>query len=198
MKVGTVNNVSDVIRGGIIPAKWLKIAGWNKGGSNNHVPDRLWRTLVADRGPGGSIPPGWYRRACLHCLVNEKIVDGDGDLHVSSPLGRRMSEMTAAYLKRVESVIWKRKMFEGLPIKQPAGSSLPLFGLVPEDTQTGDELCILFGCTVPVVLRKVVGLQLSQPLYELIGEAYIHGKMDGEALADPTLVDAFTEWFDLQ
>ena len=95
-------------------------------------------------------------------------------------------------------------------------------GLVPADAKKGDLICILYGCSVPVVLRKYIdgrpaakqrakcdhpdcpgkgrhglsdnvlihhdGSTTSVPNgvsgkehYELIGEAYVHGMMDGEA-----------------
>jgi hypothetical protein len=50
------------------------------------------------------------------------------------------------------------------------------FGLVPDHAQVGDLVCILYGCDVPVILRKIKGH------YELIGESYVHGIMKGEAM----------------
>lgn len=52
-------------------------------------------------------------------------------------------------------------------------------GLVPHETRADDTIGILLGCGAPVVLRaascSIHGLQ-----YELIGEAYVHGWMEGE------------------
>lgn len=50
------------------------------------------------------------------------------------------------------------------------------FGLCPPRTKEGDIICILHGCSVPVVLRPTADGM------ELVGEAYVHGIMDGEAL----------------
>ena len=47
-------------------------------------------------------------------------------------------------------------------------------GLVPAETQQGDVVCLL-GLDVPFVLRKI-----GADTYIVIGEAYIHGAMDGE------------------
>ncbi|PWY68221.1 HET-domain-containing protein [Aspergillus eucalypticola CBS 122712] len=55
-------------------------------------------------------------------------------------------------------------------------SSKGYIGLVPPKTQEGDLVCVLFGCSVPVILRK----QGSH--YIFIGESYVHGIMDGEAI----------------
>jgi hypothetical protein len=51
-------------------------------------------------------------------------------------------------------------------------------GAVPNKTQVGDFVCVLFGCSVPVVLRKT----LDQS-YTSLGEAYLHGFMDAEAIS---------------
>ena len=51
-------------------------------------------------------------------------------------------------------------------------------GLVPELTEPGDKICILGGGSVPFVLRKEQGHWIS------VGECYIHGIMDGEAVDD--------------
>jgi hypothetical protein len=48
--------------------------------------------------------------------------------------------------------------------------------LGPNAMEAGDVVCILFGCKVPYVLRPVDGH------YLLVGDAYVHGIMDGEAM----------------
>lgn len=51
-------------------------------------------------------------------------------------------------------------------------------GFVPDGTEPGDAVCILAGCTVPVVLRK--RSWESDSGWVLIGECYIEGLMEGE------------------
>ncbi|KAE8381523.1 heterokaryon incompatibility protein-domain-containing protein [Aspergillus bertholletiae] len=58
-----------------------------------------------------------------------------------------------------------------------------LFGLCPPGTKQGDFICILYGCSVPVVIRRLSSAS-NQHCFKVIGEAYVHGKMDGEALVD--------------
>jgi hypothetical protein len=56
------------------------------------------------------------------------------------------------------------------------------FGWVPsyrggtEDdrTRTGDVVAIFPGCTTPIVLRA------AEKQFEVVGEAYVHGVMEGE------------------
>ncbi|KAG9231580.1 hypothetical protein BJ875DRAFT_506607 [Amylocarpus encephaloides] len=57
-----------------------------------------------------------------------------------------------------------------------------LVGLAPWDAATGDIVAILFGCRFPVILRRV-GKRQGDKTYKLVGEAYIDGIMNGEAMA---------------
>ncbi len=66
------------------------------------------------------------------------------------------------------------------------------FGLVASEVRPGDLICILFGGQTPFVLRKVANLSNALMggskylgggghVYQLMGECYVHGIMDGEA-----------------
>jgi hypothetical protein len=50
-------------------------------------------------------------------------------------------------------------------------------GLGPVKARQGDHVCILYGCSVPLIFREI------KSGFSLVGEAYVHGFMDGEALA---------------
>lgn len=45
-----------------------------------------------------------------------------------------------------------------------------------EQTRVGELICILFGCSVPVVLRNTT----DQESLILVTESYLHGLMDGK------------------
>lgn len=49
-------------------------------------------------------------------------------------------------------------------------------GLFPSAAQVGDLVCVLFGGVVPFLLREHVGY------FELVGECYVHGVMEGQAV----------------
>jgi hypothetical protein len=44
----------------------------------------------------------------------------------------------------------------------------------------GDQFCVLIGCSVPVILRRVPEIEREE--YMLVGESYIHGMMEREAM----------------
>jgi hypothetical protein len=58
--------------------------------------------------------------------------------------------------------------------RRPFISSQGYVGLVPSHSKPEDVICIFYGCVKPFVLRR------SGSGFELIGEAYVHGIMDGE------------------
>ncbi|KAG5961768.1 hypothetical protein E4U58_004112 [Claviceps cyperi] len=53
-----------------------------------------------------------------------------------------------------------------------------LIGLVPLLAKEGDMIVVMHGCDVPYVLRRTQ----EQGYYQLVGEAYVHGVMNGEAM----------------
>jgi hypothetical protein len=57
-------------------------------------------------------------------------------------------------------------------------TSTGLLGLVPQKAQAGDLICVLFGCSLPLVLRPQDGR------YIIIGECYVDGLMEGQAITE--------------
>lgn len=68
----------------------------------------------------------------------------------------------------VNAVTWHRRLFT---------TSRGYMGVASATTEPGDVVCILFGSQMPLVLRK------EGELWSFVGQAYIHGIMDGEATA---------------
>ncbi|KAH6708752.1 heterokaryon incompatibility protein-domain-containing protein [Leptodontidium sp. MPI-SDFR-AT-0119] len=54
-------------------------------------------------------------------------------------------------------------------------------GQIPKSTQAGDVIGVIGGAAVPFVFRA------SSGGYKVIGQCYLHGIMEGEALRDPSL-----------
>jgi len=134
------------------------------------VPDQVWRTLVADRGPAGQPVEDWYKDACRESISK---CNSMGDIHTSALIAKgEENSQLVQYLKRVQSVIWNRKFFR---------TENSQVGVAPGRAFCSDIVCILWGCDVPVLLRRFRnGGDAEQ--FELIGECYVYGLMDGEAL----------------
>ncbi|KAK6515898.1 hypothetical protein TWF281_004490 [Arthrobotrys megalospora] len=230
-KLAEIKKVSPKNTGGLILQESLAMGGWpGIEHSPDDVPDKIWRTLVANKDSRDQIPPTWYQRACLRCLEIADNFNG-GDLNVGQLL-QGGTGMMYTYLTRVRNTIWNRSFFTAKITRRPdanlsradtfdefddidedgAPSDIPqnlkrkksyfdirdvygnnekednddlasteLFGLCPGDTRSEDFVCIIYGCSVPVVLRLTAPGPLQQR-FSLIGEAYVHGKMDGEAI----------------
>lgn len=124
---------------GHIPPEWPALAGWKP--KSGPPPEEFWRTLVADRGPDGRDPPSFYGPACE--TVFQEAWDDTLD---TSMLINHGGSVISDFLKRVQAVIWNRRMM------LTANSWL---GLAPKAAREGDLICILYGCSVPVILRKI-------------------------------------------
>ena len=85
---------------------------------------------------------------------------------------------TTAYQEAVE--------FETALNYAACGRALCLFddgraGWVPKTAEIGDQIAIFLGATVPILLRP------RENGYIVLGEAYVHELMDGQALEGPNV-----------
>jgi hypothetical protein len=152
IKLGRLSAVSSRVIEGTIAEDGLKILGW-KGSLEHDVPDQLWRTLVADRGPHGRAAPSWYRRACALALTK---ASAEGDLSTSKLLANKSQPATVIeFLKRVQAVVWSRRFF-----RCTTEMETETVGFGSRTIMEGDVVCILFGCSVPVILRSVKTLNI--------------------------------------
>jgi hypothetical protein len=150
--------------------RWQRCQEW--AAETPRIPEGFWRTIVADRGPDGTNPPSWYPRACFECLNNMRL---NGDLSPHDVISlEKASSIAKVFLERVKDVVWERSIVR---IQLKNGKST--YGLSPKETKKGDIVCVLFGCSVPVVLRKVK----KAKHFNMIGECFVYGMMDGEAVA---------------
>ena len=152
---------------GIILNEWLAAGGWDD--HTAEPPDQFWRTLVADRGPNGLNPPTFYPRACK--AARNQSVKGS-HISTSSLVHYGKSTIVAKFARRVQEVIWMRRLIT---------TESDLLGLAPAETKKRDLICILYGCSVPVVLRMHSKDKTGKEYFQFIGECYVHGLMDGEA-----------------
>ncbi|KAH7081212.1 heterokaryon incompatibility protein-domain-containing protein [Paraphoma chrysanthemicola] len=182
--IGTVTFRTDAMEGVII-RECLRRLGWSFDRSARtvpDVPDQLWKTLVADRDPDGNPTPPEYKIACQHVLKRRS---NNGQINIDDILRRMRNKhsnsqpsIVQAYLERVKAVTFNRSFIEGTV---PEGDD-KLVGFAPDKTEAGDIIVIMFGCSTPVILRRTYNSSLTEPdEYQFVGEAYIHGKMGGEA-----------------
>jgi hypothetical protein len=184
ISIDVVEDIGTRCVSGIITAESLAIGDWPQDDDENsefvpELPDELWRTMVADRGPDGKSAPRWYARACRHAIEESS---DTGDINTVDLIEQGRDSIVVEFLKRVRDVVWNRSFFRSLGSN--FWSQKPRLGLSPAEAEKGDLICILYGCSVPVILREIEGGQV--PEYRLIGECYLHGMMDAEAISGLT------------
>ena len=179
-RVGRIQQISHRLYEGLIPYEWLVLGGWRQRSHDSEegdiVPEELWRTLVANRTSDGMDPPQTYPDA-LRLAIERR--NSNNDIHTADLIRQAPSGPMEEFLKRVQEVTWNRRFF--IPSDEIDAIDYR-FGIAPTDAKVGDIVCILLGCSVPVVLSPVDGSNHPER-YRLIGEAYLHDVMNGELLS---------------
>jgi Heterokaryon incompatibility protein (HET) len=184
--IGEVKHRSTRMADAIVSKECLNMlshgTGW-RSADHTSVPDIIWRTLCGNRDDKGNPAQSIYHFAMLELLQLVRGVSGSiSSIDVEELLKTPIPNDVAEYLRIVREVVWNRRIFRGHGVGNNHGT---LVGLIPQYAREGDKLCILFGCSVPLVLRE----QYSQDNtynWQLIGEAYIHGFMDGQGICSMT------------
>ncbi|KAH8163632.1 hypothetical protein CIB48_g4618 [Xylaria polymorpha] len=151
---------------GNIPYQWEKLGrGGNK---RTELSDEYLRTIVANRGPTGGNAPRYYARLIRHAYTQGVQKES---LNTENQVNFGKTKVVGQVLRRVRSVIWNRRMMattgKGKVVqatRSPEGEEHDTegqertdrvrLGLVPQYAQKKDLICILYGCSVPVILRQ--------------------------------------------
>jgi hypothetical protein len=171
--------------------------------------EALWRTLIADWAEGEHPAPAVYAdwfdvwhnlyvcKVKIEDLVEKLEVNGgysrsDSETRFSVALLASISQLSSKYLTRFITSCRGRKFCV------TRGGRL---ALVPHGSSKGDVVCVIRGVHTPFVVRPV-GQKASKETdanvasgrgpgecqaslegeYHLVGECYVHGIMDGEAM----------------
>lgn len=151
--------------GKIPPDEWKWVVYWILREENRHQADIKWQNQSQDTSVRGFTTVVWeafqtlkFAGTTFGDVVQEQIPNfPDGFL----PLNTEIHLVDS----NIASATGGRRM---------AVSDKGYLGLVPTWTDEDDIIAILFGCPVPVILRKHDGW------YEFIGTCYFHGIMEGE------------------
>jgi hypothetical protein len=103
------------------------------------------------------------------------------------------------FLGKAQDIVWSRNLAAiALEENHSVLASLGLRGVTPQAvclcpaaTKAGDEVCILYGCSVPVILRR------KGAFYVLVGESFLHGIMFGEAMKSRMFGRDHSKMFDI-
>ena len=197
IELGSITDLSTRMPDGLVSRNCLEMFGMSfttgceaLRTTSDEVWNRLWRTLVADRDASGKPAPSRFGDA-FRSIFKEVLTLRSMD--TAELLKTHRDDHVSEFLTRVRNITLDRRMFR---------SSLNivdenLLGLVPQGARQGDKIAILFGCSVPVVLRP--DATVGNDYVRFVGEAYVHGKMDGETICglDETAIDGLTKTFQI-
>ena len=157
------------------------IAHWTKemkdllSSSNNiayhclsQIEEALWRTPITD-----TIGVARVRRAQPHDKRGYTILLEVAGLAKEENEGLLQARLAGSHVYRTSLDVIQRRAFV---------SSRGHIGLGPKTARPNDVICIFAGGQTPSILRPTDGGR-----YQLIGEAYVHGIMDGESI-DQTMI----------
>ena len=135
---------------------------------------------------GGDLAEAYVRTLTTNRLSDGKILtDSDYKLFWSK-IPKSLNDPTAPSPALFQKVlVWH--MMQSTCARTLVLTKKGYLGLGPTNAQKGDLVCILYGCSVPVIIRKY-----GQD-YRFVGESYIHGLMDGAAVDQPSLRDTMEE-----
>jgi hypothetical protein len=196
VELGAITDLSARMADGIALQSCLEMGGFSLRDAppGQDVPAKLWRTLVGGRDSAGQPASELTRLAFLNLAgeISEHRSIDPSELLTSPTI--RLEPYIRNFVARMRDVVWNRRVFKGKPwnsSSKPDSKTEELFGLAPQQARMNDKICLLYGCSVPVVLREQTddpcslfrcsGTPNIRAYYEIIGEAYVDGFMDGEA-----------------
>ncbi|KAF4892904.1 Heterokaryon incompatibility protein 6, OR allele [Colletotrichum fructicola] len=131
------------------------------------------RTLICDRTKEGQEPPTDFIIGEVASFVRQTLEVDVVPEYLLQLQGNRSKGISGleAFLALTES-------------RRFAATDIGLIGYVPMRAKKGDLVCILHGSEVPFVIRKETGGK-----YSVVGECFMHGIMEGQALQMESIKD---------
>lgn len=152
------------------------------------IYDAFWQTLLSGRDGSGAASP-----SAEHGEVFSLILDSTTGTMPSLP-GQTYSPRRLKGYFTLDSLKTRRpaRILEDFRIAFRAAAKMRrfavtergYFALVPRGVREGDAIVVFDKCPVPFVVRRTAAANIVDGLvgYELLGEAYVHGLMQGEAM----------------
>jgi hypothetical protein len=145
-------------------------------GASENFPDAVWRTMIMDLEETND---GQY------CRVRSPFRQAF-DILLKSPIHgdwrTQYDTATVSLVDRYHTLVTER--LEG---RRSFMLQNGYIGLGPQNLQAGDLVAVLLGASVPFLLRKD-----ENGNFRVVGEAYVHGIMDGQCVAGNPVIDTFT------
>ncbi|KAF1990796.1 hypothetical protein K402DRAFT_438381 [Aulographum hederae CBS 113979] len=138
--------------------------------SSGHKLEALWRTLIANQNEFGKEAGPEYGEE-LEEFTRKVLSSPAAGQTYQEWMRCLLDSAPVKFIKAMEQMTLKRKL---------CYTEKGYFGMVPSSTKMGDKIFVLHGGDVPFVLRG----SGKKGEYQLVGDAYVHRIMNGEALKD--------------
>lgn len=130
----------------------------------------LWRTLTGNLTHEGKPASLDYQKYFESYIDSIKRAAYDEE----APL----SEVTSFETRK-----WLQAFDKGRSVREVFTTHSGYLGLAPPGAISGDIVCLLFGGKTPFLLRNPAPIEGHGTCYKLVGDCYMHGLMNGEALS---------------
>jgi hypothetical protein len=151
--------------------RWLQSAisiAFPRGQMTKDSYDALWRTFCWNTTNDGALIPcdyADYFSAWVKAIIGTADGTHADKMEWSPEDGLRVKRFDQLFSEKC----YNRRFFRTVEGR---------FGWAPDQAKVGDQVCILNGAAVPFVVRPI---DLDN-CFELIGDGYLHGVMNGEAM----------------
>ncbi|KAK3681680.1 hypothetical protein B0T22DRAFT_472645 [Podospora appendiculata] len=120
----------------------------------------------------------------LEDSIHTTTPSGSMDASYSEPRQRVSGEKLSEPSQDINAISgWKSFLSRSRDTTSSMGKRLivtdgGLLGMAPREARKGDVVCVLLGCSIPLVLREVPG----EESFTVVGECFVDGYMNGEVL----------------
>ena len=143
-----------------------------QGHTDHSWPDRLDLAMTFTGGYDQRMRP-WTGKEC------EKAFNFYNEAAISTQI-RNIGDLTSESTEKDRlAANFCQSMYNALLHRRLFITKSGALGLGPQTARPGDSIAILYGCTIPVALRQVDSVESK---YEFVGQCYMYGFMDGEAV----------------
>jgi hypothetical protein len=147
-------------------------------GSGRAAEEALWRMMILDSTSprafaSGFVVPGEDYRRSFQAFRAYMQVDFEPDTTAAAEIWRSRREEYLAH-----SQLFQNSMGNYMSGRQTCATRSGYVGCSPLHARLGDRICIFQGYPIPFAIRPAG----QDGCFELIGEVYLHGLMNGEAI----------------
>lgn len=163
--------------------------------TNQPLQEAFWRTLVGDtvfsRPAHAELGRGCrlWERIMVNTVdpagTNVDLVDETNEMPSVDEI-KAAGQMQQAFR---ETLLWNSTRSSCCTGRRFCVTGRGYLAMVPPGAEEGDSLVILYGLYTPFVLRRVSGDGPKR--FVMVGEAYMHGMMDGEAMQEERKPEMF-------